>query len=67
MEKKMIAITEAIDAMSKTAKILDFLSRECNDAGLCFILDACVEDLVRAGINLEVAVMNTDIPGEEKE
>lgn len=54
----MQSITEAIDAMSKTAKILDFLSRECKDPGLCFILDACVEDLVQAGINLEVSVIN---------
>jgi len=57
------SITEAIDAMSKTAKILDYLASQGKDPGLCFILDQCVEDLVTAGINLEVAVINE----EEKE
>jgi len=54
----MDATMDAIDAMSKVAKILDFLSSEVKNPGLSFILDACCQDLVQAGIDLEVATNN---------
>jgi len=52
----MSAAIDAIDAMSKTAKILDFLSNEVENEGLAFILDSCCRDLVQAGIDLEVEI-----------
>ena len=55
------AITDTMDAMTKVSKILDYLSNETKNTGLAFILDACCEDLVTAGVNLQLACDN-DLP-----
>ncbi|MBV5337640.1 MAG: hypothetical protein J0653_06770 [Deltaproteobacteria bacterium] len=64
-ENVSAAVTEAMDAMSKVAKIIDYLSNETSNTGLAFILDACCEDLVMAGVNLQLACDN-DLPGEKE-
>ena len=61
-ENVSAVITDTMDAMTKVAKILDYLSTETKNTGLAFILDACCEDLVMAGVNLQLACDN-DLPG----
>lgn len=38
---------EVQDQVRKVAMVLDYLSNNSKDEGLCFILDQCVEDLTR--------------------
>lgn len=35
------------DELRKVAMVLDYISTNSKDEGLCFILDRCVEDLTR--------------------
>lgn len=41
-------IIDAIDSINKVGSILDFLSNEMKDNGLCAILSQCQGDLVAA-------------------
>jgi len=53
-------IIDAIDNISKVAKILDFLSNEIKDEGLSFILDSCCQDLAQVGLDLETATQGPE-------
>jgi hypothetical protein len=46
-------ITNAIDKIAKVKSVLEFLSNEIDDTGLCFILDQCQIDLDQAVVDLE--------------
>lgn len=46
-------ITNAMDKITKVKSVLEFLSNELDDAGLCFILDQCQNDLDQAIVDLD--------------
>jgi hypothetical protein len=51
----MEKINDAIDVISKVEHILDFLTNEVENDGLCWILGSCQDDLKNAKSYLEIA------------